>query len=115
MKAVGEPVAKGSEKNQNDDYVRGNVLGRLPRMMMEMTMNSTTFSNALLPLAGTDMRSAAEVRKPGFLTRLFAAMVESRQKQADREIARIEAAYGFSLRGDSASPDLGRTELPFQG
>lgn len=74
-------------------------------------MNSTTFSNALLPLAGTDARSQVEARTSGFFARLVKAMVESRQKQAEREIARIEAAYGFSLRGEAQAKNA---DLPFQ-
>lgn len=77
-------------------------------------MASMTFSNALLPLAGTDKSVAAETTSPGFFARFMDAMIESRRRSAEREIARLEIVYGFKLRDVgslSETPDT--AELPF--
>ena len=78
-------------------------------------MNTTTFSNALLPLAGTDGAIQSETANPSFFSRVLAALVKSREAQANREIARLEAAYGFRLRFDSEDLNkVSRQDLPFQ-
>lgn len=74
-------------------------------------MNTTTYSDALLPLAGTDA-SAAVAAKPGILSRLMQALIRSREMQASREIARIELIMGRSLRSET---QFTRNDLPFQG
>lgn len=77
-------------------------------------MASMTFSNALLPLAGTDRVVTAENTTPGFFARFMDAMIESRRRTAEREIARLEIVYGFKLRdvgNHSDKPDT--AELPF--
>ncbi len=77
-------------------------------------MASMTFSNALLPLAGTDKSEAADAARPGFFARLLEAMMESRRRQASREIARLELVYGFKLRNqDTSSTKVEPSELPF--
>jgi len=77
-------------------------------------MASLTFSNALLPLAGTDKTDAAETNTRGFFGRLMDAMVESRYRAAQREIARYELAYGLKLReDDSLSLKVKTADLPF--
>jgi hypothetical protein len=75
-------------------------------------MASLTYSNALLPLAGTDGKEAVEQTRPGFFTRLVEAIVESRRRQAEREIARLELIYGFKLRPDATTGEATR-DLPF--
>lgn len=74
-------------------------------------MAALTFSEALLPLAGTDTREAPVPRKAGFGSRFMAALMESRRRAALREIARVEAAYGIKLRDEAVLP-LTR-DLPF--
>ena len=77
-------------------------------------MASLTFSNALLPLAGTDKSELAETAKPGFFARFMDAMIESRRRSAEREIARLELVYGIKLRDDDAlSEKVGTSDLPF--
>lgn len=77
-------------------------------------MASLTFSNALLPLAGTDKSESAETTKPGFFSRLLDAMIESRRRSAEREIARLELVYGFKIRdNDTLSLKVGANDLPF--
>lgn len=77
-------------------------------------MASLTFSNALLPLAGTDKTESAESTKRGFFGRLLDAMVESRYRAAQREIARYELAYGLKLReDDNLSLKVKTADLPF--
>lgn len=77
-------------------------------------MASLTFSNALLPLAGTDKTESAEATKRGFFARLMDAMVESRYRAAQREIARLEFAYGVKLREEeSLSLKVDTADLPF--
>jgi hypothetical protein len=83
-------------------------------MIQEMKMATLTFSNALLPLAGTDKAETTEATSPGFFNRAFKALVASRQRSAEREIARIEMMYGFSLTGkDELSLKVDSSELPF--
>ena len=77
-------------------------------------MASLTFSNALLPLAGTDQSELAETGKQGFFARLMDAMIESRRRSAEREIARLELSYGFRLRDtDPLSLKVETSDLPF--
>ncbi len=77
-------------------------------------MASLTFSNALLPLAGTDKSEAVEATKRGFFARLMDAMIESRRRSAEREIARFELVYGFKLRDqDNLTLKVDPRELPF--
>ncbi len=87
-------------------------------------MASLTFSNALLPLGGTDTAETMEaaavkaqsqgIPAQGFLARLTAAMVKSRRRAAEREISRLELVYGFKLRPDHESEaDLAKGDLPF--
>lgn len=77
-------------------------------------MASLTFSNALLPLAGTDKTESAGSTKRGFFGRLMDAMVESRYRAAKREIARYELAYGLKLsEDDSLSLKVKTADLPF--
>ncbi|MCA0399529.1 MAG: hypothetical protein LCH38_01795 [Proteobacteria bacterium] len=74
-------------------------------------MAALTFSDALLPLAGTDTTQAAAPRKAGIAARFMAAVMESRRRNAEREIARIEAAYGIQIR-ERVAQSLAR-DLPF--
>lgn len=77
-------------------------------------MASVTFSNALLPLAGTDKAEASEVAKRGFFGRLLDAMIESRRRAAEREISRLEIVYGFKIRdNDALSLKVEPKDLPF--
>lgn len=77
-------------------------------------MASLTFSNALLPLAGTDKSELAETTKQSFFARFMDAMIESRRRAAEREISRLELVYGFKLRGeDTLSLKVGTSDLPF--
>lgn len=77
-------------------------------------MASLTFSNALLPLAGTDKTESAVPTKRGFFARLLDAMIESRYRAAQREIARYELAYGLKLgEDDSLSLKVKTADLPF--
>jgi hypothetical protein len=77
-------------------------------------MASMTFSNALLPLAGTDKAETVEASKTGFFSRFLAAMIVSRQRAAEREIARLEMVYGFKIRdNDALSLKVDTAELPF--
>lgn len=78
-------------------------------------MNTTTFSDALLPLSGTVPAKSEMAVKPTFWTRLMAALMESRRRQAYREIARLELIYGFKLTDDGVQDTrIARAELPFQ-
>ena len=75
-------------------------------------MNTTTFSNALLPLAGTDGTPARdEQARPSFFTRFMEAMHKSREAQARRHIARVEEMLGYSIVDRTA---FVRSDLPFQ-
>lgn len=77
-------------------------------------MATMTYSNALLPLAGTDKAESHEAPKAGFFTRLLAAMIESRRRSAEREIARLEMVYGFKIRdNDTLSAKVDTADLPF--
>lgn len=76
-------------------------------------MSTTSFSNALLPLAGIDAGVEPEA-KPGFFARLVAAMIASREAQARREIERVRRSYGIEIELDPPVPGKGR-DLPFQG
>ncbi|MCU0820764.1 MAG: hypothetical protein MUF11_15960 [Beijerinckiaceae bacterium] len=63
-------------------------------------MNTTTYSDALLPLAGEKSQVGARTApaKRGFFRRIVDAITASNQAKAEREIRRIEALYGHSLR-----------------
>jgi hypothetical protein len=77
-------------------------------------MASLTFSNALLPLGGTDTAEKVEANSRGFFGRLMDAMVASRRRAAEREIARLELVYGFKLRPDTQTDaELATKDLPF--
>lgn len=78
-------------------------------------MSITTFDQALLPLAGTDVSVKSESR-PGFFSRLITAMQESRQRAAQREIERFNSTYRLHLGAyDRDLHLIGRNDLPFQG
>lgn len=77
-------------------------------------MASLTFSNALLPLAGTDKTESAEPAKAGFFARFMDALIESRFRAAEREIARHERTYHLrSLPTEVAAVDVKHGDLPF--
>jgi hypothetical protein len=79
----------------------------------EMTMTTATFSNALLPLAGTDASvepSKVPVRRSLFL-RIIDALQRSRAAHARREIIRVQAMLGLT---DADREALARGELPFR-
>lgn len=77
-------------------------------------MASLTFSNALLPLAGTDTTESAEPAKTGFFARFMDALIESRFRAAEREIARHERAYNLrSLPTEIGAVDVKQADLPF--
>lgn len=77
-------------------------------------MASMTFSNALLPLGGTDKAEASETIKRGFFGRVLDAMIESRRLAAEREITRLEMVYGFKIRNNEAlSLKVETKDLPF--
>lgn len=78
-------------------------------------MASLTFSNALLPLAGTDKAEKVEAAKPGFFARALDALVASRQRSAEREIARLEMIYGLNFRGEEPAAKHETADLPFGG
>jgi hypothetical protein len=59
-------------------------------------MNTSVYSDALLPLAGE--KSQAKPAKRGFFGRIIDAIAASNEAKAEREIRRIEAIYGHSLR-----------------
>lgn len=65
------------------------------------------FSHALLH----DITNAREADKPSLLMRLFTAMIESRRRQADREIARFVLLNGGNLT-DSVELEIERRFLP---
>lgn len=73
-------------------------------------MATATFADALLPLAGTNEVIRADAPKAGLFTRIVEALAASRRRRAEREIARVEAAYGISLRGDARDT---ADDLPF--
>lgn len=70
-----------------------------------------------LPLAREDRAAPAApaARKPGLLTRLLDAVVESQQRRAEREIERLIYASGGRLT-DSVERDIERllSERPFR-
>ncbi len=76
-------------------------------------MATLTFSNALLPLAGTDKAEKVEAAKPGLFARALNALIESRRRSAEREIARLEMIYGLNFRGNAAKDES--RDLPFGG
>lgn len=77
-------------------------------------MASLTFSNALLPLGGTDTAEKVEATSNGFFGRLYDAMVASRRRAAEREIARLEMVYGFRIRPETETDaELATKDLPF--
>lgn len=78
-------------------------------------MATLTFSNALLPLAGTDKAEKVEAAKPGFLVRAYNALIESRRRSAEREIARLEMIYGLNFRGEETAAKRETADLPFGG
>lgn len=78
-------------------------------------MATLTFSNALLPLAGLDTAEKNDAAKPGFFTRALHALVESRRRSAEREIARLEMIYGLNFRGGEAAAKRETADLPFGG
>lgn len=74
-------------------------------------MTTATFSNALLPLAGTDGTPETETeKKPSLFARFVDALVKSREAQAHREIARVEAMLGITILEREA---IARGDLPF--
>ncbi len=76
-------------------------------------MNMTTYSDALLPFAGTD---ATEMpAKRGLFLRIIDAISASNAAKAEREVRRIEKAYGISLQAVPAAPAVISADLPFTG
>lgn len=74
-------------------------------------MNTTLYSDALLPFAGE--KSQATPAKRGIFRSIVAAIMASNQAKAEREIRRLEAVYGRSLRElDYRPAKIGR-DLPF--
>jgi hypothetical protein len=69
------------------------------------------FSHALL--RDTALTHGA-ARKPSLLSRFFAALIESRRRQADREIARYIHLNG-SMLTDSVEREIGQRLLPGSG
>lgn len=74
-------------------------------------MNSTVYSDALLPLAGE--KSQAMPAKRGIFGRIIDAIAASNEAKAEREIRRIEAMYGHSLREFGTRPAKIGRDLPF--
>lgn len=74
-------------------------------------MNTTTYSDALLPLAGE--QSQAKSARRGVFTRIVEAIAASNRAKAEREIRRIEAVYGYSVREFGARPGKPERDLPF--
>lgn len=75
-------------------------------------MNTTTYSDALLPLAGTD--GATQPKRNLFL-RIVDAIAASNAAKAERELRRIEAAYGISLHDAHQKAGFIPADLPFNG
>jgi hypothetical protein len=75
-------------------------------------MNTTTYSEALLPLAGTE---GAAAPKRNFFLRFIDAIAASNAAKAERELRRIEAAYGISLREAHQKAGFISADLPFSG
>jgi hypothetical protein len=69
---------------------------------METNMTYAAHHRDFAPYCGdkASTRSNAVANKAGVLRRIFDAIVESRQKQADREIARFLARSGGRLTDD---------------
>jgi hypothetical protein len=76
---------------------------------MEMTMAVMTFSNALDALPEVTPVKSAAAEAPGFLSRVFHAMVESRYRAAEREIARHRAL----MAGPIGAVKVDTNDLPF--
>lgn len=72
-------------------------------------MLTTTFFDSLVALGGLEGTQvvAKKAPKPSFASRIVAALVESRQRQANREIRRIAALHGYDAQR------FGRSDLPF--
>lgn len=75
-------------------------------------MNTMTYSDALMPLAGTD---GAKQPKRGIFLRIIDAIAASNAAKAERELRRIEAAYGISLREAHEKAGFNSADLPFNG
>lgn len=75
-------------------------------------MNTMTYHDALLPLAGTDAPAKA---KRGFFQRVIDAIAASNAAKAERELRRLEAVYGISLRHDHHAKGVITADLPFSG
>ena len=75
-------------------------------------MTMTTYSEALLPLAGTE--GVAQPKRNLFL-RFVDAIAASNAAKAERELRRIEAAYGISLRAAHEKAGFISADLPFNG
>lgn len=73
-------------------------------------MNTTMYSDALLPLSGTD---GAQAPKRGLFLRIVDAIAASNAAKAERELRRIELAYGISLRDAHEKAGFVATDLPF--
>lgn len=73
-------------------------------------MASLTFSGALLPLPEVVPASSAAPQGPGFFTRFFNAMMESRARSAARELARHRALMAPSV----ATLFCEQSDLPFE-
>jgi hypothetical protein len=76
---------------------------------MEMTMAVMTFSNALDVLPEVTPLKSMVAERPGFFSRLVSAIVESRYRAAEREIARHRALVSGPI--DAVKLDAG--DLPF--
>jgi hypothetical protein len=75
-------------------------------------MNTTVYSEALLPLAGTE---GSTLPKRNLFLRLIDAIAASNAAKAERELRRIEAAYGISLREAHQKAGFISADLPFNG
>jgi hypothetical protein len=75
-------------------------------------MNTSTYSDALLPLAGTE---SVTQPKRGLFLRFIDAVAASNAAKAERELRRVEAAYGFSLREAHQKTGFITADLPFNG
>ena len=78
-------------------------------------MSTLTFNDALLPLGGTDTRTAMDApARPSFWARMGAAILESRRRQAERELDRLELIYGFKIRDTAFATERDAArDLPF--
>ena len=72
-------------------------------------MASMTFEGALLPLPEVVPAKSAVADAKGFFARLMDAIVESRYRAAEREIARHRAL----MAGSVATLECDKTDLPF--